>query len=168
MKQLYQLLKGKLAVSVESKFAKAFAEAPHLPKDARNFIVRIIPWFALFGGIASSIAALGSIFAAFGFRPSFLWFSAEGGIAVAYYLTQAVLQAVSGYLLLNAFDFLRNKAAWGWKLLFWNEALSITSALASAIVLNHGSVLGVLIVTLISLYIIFEIKPYYQKKEAIK
>lgn len=129
-----------------------FKNAPHLPKNIREIIVKIVPWLALIFGILVILGGLTAV----GISP----IAAIGGFeGSAFTLVVGVLSLVVGVLMLMAFPKLQKHQYAGWRLLFWVEVLSLVSNLLT---LNMSSILVSIIWILIGFYFLFEIKSYYK------
>lgn len=125
-----------------------FSKLPALPKGAKDFLVKIMPWVSLIGGIAlvvlSVLALIGSPFVAM----------AGVGLA-ANLLLAAVVALAQGVIYLLSFNPLRKGQVKGWNLLFWGEVLYVVTSLL------HLDVTSVLF-SLIGFYLLYQIKPSYK------
>lgn len=130
-------------------------KAPALPKGGREFIVMIAPWLVIVGAIFTVPAIL----ALFGL--SAMMSAAPYGAAVAmslgptYYLSVLLLVVVV-VMELFALPGLFAKKKNGWNLVFY---ATLVSALSSLLSMNLG---GFIIGTLISLYLLFQVREYYK------
>lgn len=140
---------------------KVYIGGPHLPASVVKHVVAATPWLALIGGILSSIMAVANLQSALevsrtvsntGVPETTFWIQ----------LVLAVFQALSGYLLLRAFDPLRSRFYAGWLLLFWNELLNAFQAFFELVATGAISATGLLIAVFLVLYFLFEIKRYYR------
>ncbi|MEK7571468.1 MAG: hypothetical protein AAB553_04270 [Patescibacteria group bacterium] len=125
-----------------------FKQAPHLPKNIQEVLVKIAPILALVFGILGIIVGLGAI----GISPVAILGGVEASFMV---MASGVLAIVSSILMLMAYPKLTKHAYAGWTLLFWSEAISAVSAVLS---LSVGGVLGIII----GFYLLFEIKGQYK------
>ncbi len=141
-------MKQSSADKVISTTEEWFAKLPVLPKDARELLVKIMPWVALIFGV---LGVVGSLFA-FGVvsGTSAIVNTGIGGGYVA-----IIIGLISAALLLAAFPGTRAHKEKGWKLLFWSEVVNTIGALLAI------SLFGVLF-ALIGFYVIFQIKSYYK------
>lgn len=136
------------ATDLIATLEKFFKQAPNLPENAREVLVKIAPWLALIFGILGVIVGLGAL----GLSPVALL----GGINASFVvLLTGVVSIVSSILMLMAYPKLVKKQYKGWELLFWSEAVGAVSAVLA---LSVTSVLGVLI----GFYLLFQIKSYYK------
>lgn len=132
-----------------------FAKAPALPKNAKEVIVKVLPWIALiFGilGVLGSIAGLGLLTA---FSPLALFGGAEGVASYGSGFIASLFWLVSSALLLAAYPGLQGHKIKGWNLMFYSE---IASAIGAVLSLSLGGVLGVLI----GIYLLFQVKSHYK------
>ncbi len=154
-------LTGPEAQNFIKKIESIFKVAPHLPKGIINFLVMIVPWGALLGGIfglIGSISLLTGSSLGWGMTRWLRW----AGVSTTYYLVLGVFQLVTSVLLLLAFNQLKNKKFAGWMLLFWISLIGIAQN-AVGIFFGYNSIIGTLISAVISLYLLFEVKPSYKK-----
>ena len=130
-------------------------KAPALPKGGREFIVMIAPWLVILGAIFSVPAIL----AIFGL--SAIMSATQYGAVVAvalpptYYLSIILLIVVVVMELLALPGLFAKKKA-GWNLIFYSVLVSAVSSLIS---MNLG---GFIIGTLISLYLLFQVREHYK------
>lgn len=132
-----------------------FAKAPALPKNAKEMLVKVLPWIALvFGllGILGSISGLGLLTA---FSPVAIFGGAEGMASYGTGFIAAIFWLVSSALMLAAFTGLNGHKLQGWTLLFWSEVASAVGALLS---FSLGGVLGVVI----GVYLLYQVKSFYK------
>lgn len=132
-----------------------FAKAPSLPSNAKDVLVKILPWIALvFGilGVLGSISGLGLLTVA---SPLALFGGAEGVSSVGSGLIAALFWLVSSVLMLTAFPGLQGHKLQGWTLMFWSEVASVVGAILS---LSLGGVLG----AVIGVYLLYQIKSHYK------
>jgi len=150
------------AMGIIAKLEKSFAGLPHLPKGVVNFLVIIVPWLALLGGIFGVLGGLSSVFSTnrFGFTAEVMKLV---GINPTYFVMTGLIQIVSGALLLMAFTHLKQRHLTGWIYLFWNTALSIVQVGVGIIFLGMGSVVGLIVGLAIGYYLLFEVKSQYHQ-----
>ncbi len=88
-----------------------YKNAPKLPENARETIVKITPWIALIFGVLGVIAGLGLM----GVSPLGL----VGGVrSSALLLISGIASVVASVMMLIAFPKLKNRLMGGWILLF--------------------------------------------------
>jgi hypothetical protein len=126
-------------------------KAPALPKKAKDVLVTYSPWIALLVLLFSlsgffALFGLGSMFYSplFGPRLSFTY-----ELSLAFLLVTTVLRGMSIKGLME-----RKKS--GWNLVFYSILVSAVYSLLS------GDIGGLVIGTVISLYIAFQIREYYK------
>jgi hypothetical protein len=132
-----------------------FAKAPALPNNAKDILVKVLPWIALiFGilGVLGSIAGLGLLTA---FSPLALFGGAEGVASYGTGFIASLFWLVSSALMLAAYPGLAGRKLKGWNLMFYSEVASAAGAVLS---LSLGGVVGVLI----GVYLLFQIKSHYK------
>ncbi len=134
-----------------------FAKAPALPKNARDILVKVMPWIALIFGVLGILGAIGGM----GLLAATSPLAVMGGAdTVSSYGTGFIASLIwlgSSVLLLAAYPGLKSHSYKGWKLLFWSEVLSLVGAIVSI-----SSILSGLIGALIGFYILFQIKSHYK------
>ncbi len=133
-----------------------FAKLPHLPKNAQDVLVKVMPYIALlFGllGVFGAISGLGILTAT---SPLAIMGGAEGVSAYGGGFVASLIWLISAGLMLAAYPGLNTRKHKGWDLLFWSE---IASLLGSIVALSFVSGL---IGALIGVYLLFEIKSHYK------
>lgn len=130
-----------------------FSKLPSLPKEWKDVIVKVAPWFALIFGV---LGVLGGI-SALGLLTVFSPLAALGGgaQAVGAGLLVGVLLLLSSGLMVAAFPGTRAMKASGWNLLFLSELVGVVSAVLSF------SPFGILF-SAVGFYILFQIRSYYK------
>jgi hypothetical protein len=123
-------------------------KAPALPKNIKDILVAIIPWFTLIGVILSVpllLAALGLS----AFVLPFAYTSMHQNIfGLLLLLVTVVLEAM-------AIPGLMKKQRQGWVWLFYADLVGIISTVLS---LSIGGIIG----TIIAFYILFQVREYYK------
>lgn len=128
-------------------------KAPSLPKGWREGIVRFLPWIVLI----LFIITLPVVLAAFGISAFFLPFSfVSGTTGGVVYLLGMIVLGLSLVFQAMAIPGLFKKTRQGWNLLFYSILLG---AVQNLITFN---LVGLIIGTLFSLYILFQIRSYYK------
>lgn len=131
---------------------KVFVQAPHLPENIREVLVKIAPWLALIFGVLGIIGGLGVI----GVSP----LATLGGVQSGFFLlASGVLTIISSVFMLLAYPKLTKGLYAGWMFLFWSALVSAVSGLLS---LSIGSVISAVVGIIISFYLLFEIKGHYK------
>lgn len=148
----------KLIADLEPKFS----DLPKLPQGLIDFLVKIIPYFAVIGAVLTILATP----LTFLINLVTLFVNPIAGVLMAISAVVAVVQAI---IMFKAFEPLKNKEYLGWHLMFFSSLLSVAVSavgiLVSAVSGNMGdatgSAIGLVIGTLISLYFQFQIKKEY-------
>ena len=146
----------KHASALESKLVSVFSNAPHLPENWQNFIVKYIPILSLIFGLLGVIGLLGS--GAMGTLLSPFVVLGRGFFGILLLLT-LVISLVTAILAILAYKPLKHKKKIGWDYLFYALVISAASTLLSVISMYGG--FGSLIMIIISSYVIFEIRERY-------
>lgn len=127
---------------------------PALPKNIKDLLVMLAPWFALVAGILG----------VFGILSAFGLMSVFGGLGLAMgmnsgfngiFYVYLLVGLVTSVLDLMAFPSLRMNKMKGWNYLLWSEALSLVVNVVSF------NIVGVLF-SLVYLYLLLQIKSYYK------
>lgn len=146
-------LKGsmaKLETTLEEYLVK---KAPALPENIKELIVRFAPWIT----VILLVLTLLVILAVLGLGALILPFSVIGGAGYGLtYILSLVLTVVTLVLEVMAIPGLFKKKASAWRLLYY---ATLITAVQNLISFNLG---GLIIGTLLGLYILFQIKSYYK------
>lgn len=128
-------------------------KAPALPKNIKEIIVKFSPYIILI----MLIISLPAILAVLGIGTLLTPFSYLGGIHYGFtYILGLVVLAVSLVLEVIALPGLFKQKKQAWNLIYYS---TLINAVHSLLIFNLGSLI---IGTLISLYILFQIKEYYK------
>lgn len=130
-----------------------FMKLPPLPKGAKEVLVNITPWIALIFGILGVLAGLAGLGILTAFSPLIGLSSGLAGATNG--LIGAVLGIVSSGLLLAGYPGTKNHKLQGWNMLFWSEIVSTLAALVAF-------ALGGVVISLVGLYLLYQIKSYYK------
>ena len=129
-------------------------KAPALPKSVKDFLVSVAPYFALLGAILGipallTVFGLGAIMTPFAFvagaRTGVFWF------LTLITASQVILSAL-------AIKPLFARRAHGWRLMYYSQLLSLVNLVRF---LNFGS----LVITILSFYILYQVKANYGSKK---
>jgi len=157
---MLDFLTNQAAVKLMDQVGQPFKSVPHLPKEITNFLVTIIPWLALIGGVTGIIGAITTITGGSAvYRMSAL--VGVGSSYSTYMIVASVFSLITAALLLMAFTPLKNKAAAGWAFLFWTNVVSIAQNVVSLIIWQ-GGILGIIVGVIIGLYLLYEVRPLYK------
>ena len=126
-------------------------KAPSLPKQIKELLVNYGPYLI----IVSLLFAIPSILALFGLSALSVPFSSFGRLGFNYTLSTIVL-LITLVLQVIALPGLLKKKASAWRLMYYAV---LVSAVHSLLLFNLG---GLIIGTLLSFYILFQIKSYYK------
>ncbi len=142
-----------------SSLENVFKKLPALPPQAVDVLVTITPWIALiFGvlGVLAGVAGLGvlSVLVPVAFLSSVPSYGSG--------FIPATGVIVSSALMLMAYPGLSKQKAGGWNLLFWSEVVSIVVSVVGIVTAPSG-IIGSVLAALVGLYILFQIKPRYNK-----
>lgn len=128
-------------------------KAPALPDTWKDTIVRLAPWITLI----VMILALPAILALLGLGTVLAPMSYMGGLRTGINYTVSLLITVASIVLeAMAIPGLFNRSRKAWYLVYYSTLLG---ALSSLIEFN---LTGLIIGTLLSLYILFQVKSYYK------
>ncbi len=133
-------------------------KAPTIPTNWKEIIVKFVPYLALLGVILSipailALVGLGTLLAPFGI---------VGGLAAGRpflgfgYITSIIFLIVTLVLEIMALPGLFGRKKQGWTYSYY---ATLIGAVQNIITLNIG---GLLIGTLLSLYVLFQVKEYYK------
>lgn len=130
-------------------------KAPALPKNVKEILVKFAPW----GSIILVVLGLPAVFALLGLgaiisSPPYGGYSmmrTGGGLSLSWLLLLAtiVLEAL-------AIPGLFKKKLAGWNFLYWGVWVNAVYQLLSF------QIIGLIVSTLISLYVLFQVKSYYK------
>ena len=145
--------------ALESWLSPLFAKAPHLPPQARAFLVSIAPWLALLGGVLGILGIfpiIGGMFMA----TSMPFAQMMGGWYSMMVITTLIMGIAAVLDLLAVKPLLAHKKS-GWNLLFYSATLSVLSSIVSLVFGSSGFLSG-LIGALIGYWLLFEIREMYK------
>ncbi|PIP86228.1 hypothetical protein COT86_01975 [Candidatus Collierbacteria bacterium CG10_big_fil_rev_8_21_14_0_10_43_36] len=130
-------------------------KAPALPKSVKDILVSIAPWFELVGAIFS----LPALFAIFGFSAT-LYGTPYGGYMMGRagygFSLATVFLMVGMVLMILAIPGLFKRSKMGWNYVFYSV---LVNAVYSLVTFNF---FGLIVSSLISLYLLFQVKSYYK------
>lgn len=128
-------------------------KAPEMPKAWKEIIVQFGPWITLIMLILAAPALL----ALLGIGALLTPFSFVGGVGAGFsYIVNIVFSIVVIVLEAMAIPGLFARSRKGWDLMFYAILLSGVQSLLT------GNIFGLIVGTLLSLYILFQVKSYYK------
>lgn len=130
-------------------------KAPALPKNVKDIIVSLAPWLEVVGAVFT----LPAIFGLFGLSAMMYRAPYAGYVAATtgFNFSFAMLFLLVGFvLMLLAIPGLFKRSKMGWNYVFYS---SLINAVYSLITFQLGSLI---IGTLISLYLLFQVRSYYK------
>lgn len=133
-----------------------FKQAPALPQNAREVIVKITPWIALIFGVLGLLGALAGLGILTAFSPLALFGGAQGMSSYGTGFIAAIFWLASSVLLLAAYPGVKARRMQGWNMLFWSELVSFIGSIVAL------SIVSGIIGALIGFYLLFQIKSYYK------
>lgn len=128
-------------------------KAPSLPENAKEAIVKFGPWIALILLIISAPAVLGLLGLGAALSPFAYLGGITGGVG---YMVSIVFTIVIMVMEIIALPGLFKRSRSGWNIMFYSTLLQ---AVESVLSMNIG---GLIIGTLLSLYVLFQIRSYYK------
>jgi len=170
----------KVLEGLESSLNDVFGKsAPGLPKGFKEFLVKIVPWLALLGGIFGLWSAWAI----------YRWVNTSNGLAdyanelsrafggtdvvnyswsLGLYIAVAVL-VVTAVLYVMAFSPLQKFQKKGWDYLFYALILNLVYGVVVAFTAfgTFGNLFGALIGSAIGAYFLFQIRDYYTGKAKV-
>ncbi|MDO8496990.1 MAG: chromate transporter [bacterium] len=146
----FKSIMSQLDATLEEYLVK---KAPAIPANIREIIVKIAPWLTLLGVIMSipailAVLGLGAMMAPLAFLGG-MGAGAAFSISIVFVAITIILEAL-------AIPGLFSRSRKGWDLLFYS---ALVSAVSSIVTFNIG---GLIIGTLLTLYIMYQIKGYYK------
>jgi len=128
-------------------------KAPALPENIKEIIVKFGPWITLI----LMLLALPVLLAAFGLGAAFMPLAVMGGARFGLMSMLSLALSVASLVLeFMALPGLFKRQKQGWKFMYY---ATLVGAVSSAV---HLDIIGLVVGTLISLYVIFQIKSYYK------
>ncbi len=157
---------------LEQTFDEWFVKkAPfQLPPNAKETLVKIMPWLTLIGGVLSALAVL-SLYNLAMWAQGAVNYSVNAGLyaygagsppsMVGVWLGLAIL-ALEAVLFFIAFPALRARKKSGWNLLYYVAAANVVYALIYLFVNQDiGSFVLSAVSSVIGLYILFQVRSFY-------
>ena len=161
MQEIISFMTSKEVKNQINNLGKIFENLPHLPKKVVEIIVKITPFFVLLGAIGLAVSGLQNIF---GFNRINHWFSYWVNVPHVYFYILGIIELLTAIIFFMAYAPLRDRKINGWMLLFWTTALEVVGDVVD-ILFAYGGLIGSLIGLAIGLYLLFEMRPFYEEKK---
>jgi hypothetical protein len=129
---------------------------PALPASIKELLVTFAPWLALLGGVIGLMVFVPGVLVLLVLSP--VAGIAGGGIGYVGTIVHLILSAVGAVMSLMSFNGLRARSFGGWTMAFWATTVYLVAGLLP---LGIGSLIGTIIGGAISMYLLFQTKPYY-------
>ncbi|MEK7478123.1 MAG: chromate transporter [Patescibacteria group bacterium] len=126
-------------------------KAPALPMGVKDFLVKIAPWAV----ILSLIIMIPGVLAYWRLGTLMMPYAYYVGGRSALFTLSTILSAIAIIINILAIPGLFKRTASGWNFIFYGVLVSTVSSLVS------GNIVGAIIGFLISMYLIFQIRSYY-------
>lgn len=152
---------------LENSLGTLFKGLPHLPKDWRHWLADNAWWLALIGVAFGCLGILGLIPVVLGISifTGIVAGPAAGALIIITGIVNMAVLVVSVALEAMAITPLKARQKRGWDLLFLVSLVTFTGAVLNALITgNIGHILGLIIGTLIGLYVLFEVRMYFVHK----
>jgi hypothetical protein len=138
---------------IVKKLEQWYSPAPSLPKNAKELLVKYMPLIALIFGIIGILLSLAGIAALTTLAPLAL-ITAVHGFSGGFFAL--IFGLASSILLFAAYSGTKAHKISGWNMLFWSEVVSLIGSLVSLNIIQG------IISALISFYLLYQIKSYYE------
>lgn len=138
-----------LTKSLETYLVK---QAPSLPKNIKEILVKIAPWLE----IVSVVVTVPVIFGLMGFNAMMYGTTYGGYVATTSFSLPTIFVLVGFILMLLAIPGLFNRTKMGWNYVYYSVLINAVYSLISY------QFFGMIVGTLVSLYVLFQIKSYYK------
>jgi len=152
---------------LENGLATLFKGLPHLPKDWRHWLADNAWWLALIGVAFGCLGILGLVPVVLGISifTGIIAGPAAGALVIITGIVNMAVLVVSVALEAMAITPLKAKQKRGWDMLFLVSLVTFTGAVLNALITgNIGNILGLILGTLIGLYVLFEVRMYFVHK----
>lgn len=152
---------------LENSLATLFKGLPHLPKDWRHWLADNAWWLALIGVAFGCLGILGLVPVVLGISifTGIIAGPAAGALIIITGIVNMAVLVVSVALEAMAITPLKAKQKRGWDMLFLVSLVTFTGAVLNALITgNINHIIGLIIGTLIGLYVLFEVRMYFVHK----
>jgi len=152
---------------LENSLGTLFKGLPHLPKDWRHWLADNAWWLALIGVAFGCLGILGLVPVVLGISifTGIVAGPAAGALIIITGIVNMAVLVISVTLEAMAITPLRVKQKRGWDLLFLVSLVTFTGAVLNALITgNVNHIIGLIVGTLIGLYVLFEVRMYFVHK----
>jgi hypothetical protein len=152
---------------LENSLSTLFKGLPHLPKDWRHWLADNAWWLALIGVAFGCLGILGLVPVVLGISifTGIVAGPAAGALIIITGIVNMAVLVISVTLEAMAITSLRVKQKRGWDLLFLVSLVTFTGAVLNALITgNVNHIIGLIVGTLIGLYVLFEVRMYFVHK----
>lgn len=152
---------------LENSLGTLFKGLPHLPKDWRHWLADNAWWLALIGVAFGCLGILGLVPVVLGISifTGIVAGPAAGALIIITGIVNMAVLVVSVALEAMAITPLKARQKRGWDLLFLVSLVTFTGAVLNALITgNVDHIIGLVIGTLVGLYILFEVRMYFVHK----
>ena len=134
-------------------------KAPGIPANIKELIVKFAPWLTIIGVVLGvptvlTVLGLGSMMSTFGLGYG-VGYGMMGGLGLTYFVGIAFLVATM-VLEALAIPGLMKRQMKGWRFMFYAVIVNAVSTLVSF------NIVGLILGTLIGMYVLFQVKSYYK------
>ncbi len=163
---------------LEKTLAVWYKDVPHLPKNARTWVVENIWWMSLVGVVllvcglfviipllftALALSSTASVVS-----PYVPYYQNTLGFAWVALLVNVISYVATAILLANAVTPLKEKSKKGWNLIFLSYVISFVLNIVSAVMMySVFNVFGAIFSAAIGGYFLFEIRDHYVAKHHV-
>jgi len=152
---------------LENSLDMLFKVLPRLPKDWRHWLADNVWWLALIVVAFGCLGILGLVPVVLGISifTGIIAGPAAGALVIITGIVNMAVLVVSVVLEAMAITPLKAKQKRGWDLLFLVSLVIFTGAVLNALITgNINHIFGLIIGTLVGLYVLFEIRMYFVHK----
>lgn len=152
---------------LENSLGTLFKGLPHLPKDWRHWLADNAWWLALIGAAFGCLGILGLVPVVLGISifTGIVAGPAAGALIIITGIVNMAVLVVSVALEAMAITPLKARQKRGWDLLFLVSLVTFTGAVLNALITgNVNHIIGLVIGTLVGLYVLFEVRMYFVHK----
>lgn len=152
---------------LENSLGALYKGLPHLPKDWRHWLADNAWWLVLIGVAIGCLGILGLVPVVLGITifTGIVAGPAAGALIIITGIVNMAVLVVSVALEAMAIMPLKARQKRGWDLLFLVSLVTFTGAVLNALITgNVDHIVGLIIGTLIGLYVLFEVRMYFVHK----